>query len=506
MEIEGLIPLFGVNAASFTILKLGHAIIGASFYPQIVTSLAGLLTVLGVFLLGRRILHGHRDGVLLGLLMAAQAAVMPYFVLYSRHALATIFALCVFVYALWAYQVKLQCPPVKTRRSRLKYLKKSAVAVGLLALVPACSFKFLLPTLIVFVLLETFIWRVRSSSKSEFRSVRDLTAIVIVGGLLFILIPLLVSVLSGYTDWLGRAVTLSQFHAKIKTMRLAMHFLFPVHLYYFAGPLFMVCVLIGSILMFVKSPSREWFVAGRTTSMTLAIGFAVYLLFFGMLSNLQSARLYALTLPFAVYASSVAVLQVRRFFPRFRNYTVPAVAIVLLASMVSITVDYLSKTSSIPAASDVIMKHIKKDKTIYANAKTQIYHRTFNSPNNSGDRYRLNSFLHVANVTLSKENPPIFVIQDGVDLVSTVASHDKEDKLESLDTLRTRLDAYWSVAGYADLIFAGAENFYTSPFYYLEDIYSWRSYRYVRELMPRSRDSIFVFLANPTKEGAPPPP
>ena len=502
-EIDGLIKFFSVNVGSYAFLKLGSAIIGVPSYPQVVTAVAGLLTVLGLFLLGKRILSGESAGVRLGLMMAAQAAVMPWFVLYSRHALAVGFALCFFVFAFSAYLAKLQYPHVKNPRARLKYLRRSAAPAVLLAFVPACSFNFLLPTLILFVLLEIFIWRVRQAKGNEFKAGQSLAATLIAGGLLFILIPLILTVVSGYTGWLERAVTLSQFHAEIKTMRLAFNCLYPVHLYHLAGPLLMVCVLIGAVLTFIKPASNNAFTGSRAASVTMALGFAVYLLFYGMFSHLQSGRLYALTLPFTVYASSVAVLQSRHLVPRFSRIVVSTITVLLLVSMTAITIDYLSKSSNLPAASDELMKHLKKEGTIYANAKAQVYHCTFHSPYNTAGLYRLNSFIYTGNLKLSRDNPPTLVIQDGVDMVSTVASHDKEDELGSIDTVRTRLAGYLKVTGHADLIFAGAEDFYTSPYYYLEDVYSWRSYRYIRELMPRCRDSIFIYLANPARYGAP---
>ena len=93
-EIERFISFFGVNAGSFAFLKLSYGIFGRPSYPQLVTALFGILTVLGLFLVGRRILKEKRPGVLLGLVMAGQAALMPYYLIYSRQALATIFALC----------------------------------------------------------------------------------------------------------------------------------------------------------------------------------------------------------------------------------------------------------------------------------------------------------------------------------------------------------------------------------------------------------------------------
>ena len=72
--------------------------------------------------------------------------------------------------------------------------------------------------------------------------------------------------------------------------------------------------------------------------------------------------------------------------------------------------------------------------------------------------------------------------------------------------MQARIRGYLVVAKYADLIYAEPEDFFTSPYYYLEDVYSWRSYKYIRDLMPSRRDSIFVYLANPNRFDVPSPP
>lgn len=504
-EVDGLLAFFSVNVLSYAFLKLGRAIIGPPSYPQVVTALAGVMTVLGLFCLGRRIVPGKREGTQLGLLMAACAAVMPYYVLYARHALAAGFALCFFVYALFAYVARLQYPPVRNRRARMQYLRRSAIAALLLALVPACSFNFLLPTALLFVLMEMHIWRVRSAQKKEYRATQTLVVSLIGGGLLFALIPLGTSVVFGYSGWLDRAIALSEFHAQIKTMRPAFNFLYPVHLYYLAGPVLMACVAAGAVLMGIKRFSDDAFSSARPAHVIMVFGFAIYVLFYGAFSHLQSARLYALSLPFVAYAAAFAILRSGSLFPKIGRIAVSAVVIVLLGSMSVITLDYLSRTSGLPAACDETMKYVKREGMIYTNAKTQVYHCAAHSPNNRAGLFRLNSFLHASGIEMSRDNPPVVVIQEGIDLVSTVASQDKQDALQSIDTIQIRMEGYLSVAKYADLVYAAPDDFYTSPYYYLEDVYSWRSYIYIRRLMPSRRDSVFVYRANPTRYDIPSP-
>jgi|GEM_PF-6783627 len=505
-EVEGTIPYFSVNVGAFTFLKLGYSIFGLPSYPQIVTALFGVLTVLGCYFLGKRILQGERQGILLGLLMAGQVALMPYFVRYSRHALATGFALCFFVFALYFYLSKLQHPPVKKPKDQKSYLRCGVIAAGLLAMVPACSFKFLLPTLTLFVVLEVFIWQARKTRRREYMATQSLVLSVIVGLALFFLIPLILAGLSGYAGWLDRAVFLSEAHAARETMRLAFHFLYPIQLYYLSGPLFTICSLAGALLLLRRPKSSRVVMAGSRTNYLLVISFAVYLLFFGILSHLQSARVYVLTLPFLVYASSFMLLRVRYSLARFGSIACGAIYLLLLVSMGYITIDYMSKSSSLKPVSDIITQQIKPDQVILSSSGAQIFYCIQNSKYYRGIPCRLQPiwtrlFLENDRWAMDANGPPVMVIQDGVNLAVIVHEYDSRDLLEDIgiDSLRSILRPSPSIVRVTDRIFAATEDFYNTPYYYLEGLYSWRSYEYVKALMPQSRDSVYVYITDPSR-------
>ncbi len=118
-EVEGLAEPFGVNVIPFAFLRWGHLLLAGTFYPQAVTGIFGLATVIGCFFLGRRLLPKSKPGLFLPILLAAHAAVMPYFLTYSRSALAAGFALCFMVFALIFYLRKLQYPRIKNKRDQI---------------------------------------------------------------------------------------------------------------------------------------------------------------------------------------------------------------------------------------------------------------------------------------------------------------------------------------------------------------------------------------------------
>jgi hypothetical protein len=501
-EAEGIISLFSVNVGSYALLKLGHLLIGRPVYPQVICSLFGIMTVWGCYVLGRRILPERSEGMRLGLLMAAQAALLPYFVRYSRHALADGFALCFFVWALWLYLGKSAGPKVKNTGQQKRYLLFGLAPAATLAAVPACSYKFLLPTVLVFFALELFTWRTREKQHREFRSRQSLAISIVAGMISFAAVPLVAAAISGYTGWLDRVVELSEFHASMETLTPAFHFLLPVHLWYLGGPVFICCILAGfCLLAFGKKIPKLRLSPGKEI-LVPAIGFAVYFLFFGGFSHLQSARLYVLTLPFLICVSALAVIWLGRLVPRLGHFVFWSVAALLVVSSGFLTVDYISSYSSLQPVCDALMQRRSNDEMIYANAKTQMFYGCFHSRYNKGVPVKVKSFVYTDQLKLEMNNPPLSVIEDATDLVATVASQDKRWFAVPVDSVRERLQDYRVLEQCSDLIVAAPTGFYKSPHYYLEDLYSPQSLAYMRQLLPQVRDSVYVYVFNPDKARA----
>lgn len=502
-EIERFIPFFSVNAGSFAFLKLGYGIFGQPSYPQLVAALFGTLTVLGLFLVGGRILKEKRPGVLLGLVMAGQAALMPYYLIYSRQALATIFALCFFVYALYIYLGRLAHPVVKNAAEQKRYLTRAVLpATGLLAMVPACSFKFLLPTAMLFALLEVYLWRVRRKRPSEFKPFQSMLISLFCGSVLFAVLPPLMAAVSGYDGWLERAITLSRFHGEIRTLRLAGHFLYPLHLYYLAGPAVILCALGGAILLVSKWKPKRFAIARSPAGLLLAGSFVVYFLFYGLLSHLQSARLHALTLPFIVFLAAFFLCGLRHLLPRLGKAAFLVGCVLVTISLGYLSVDYLTCSSNLKEATRVVMENTNPETTIRSNAKVQVIYGVHNSAKATGKKiltYGVKSFLATGELKLDPTNPPVILLQDGIDIVSTIAHFNKSDDLRPLDTMQLRVTQYRKVEPISDLLYAAEADIFTTPYYYLEDIYSWQAYNYIRQTLPRARDSVFVYIINPTK-------
>jgi len=495
-EVEQIAPFFSVNAGAYAFLKSGYALIGGTAYPQIVASIFGVMTVLGIFLLGRRILRHKQSGIHLGLLMAGQAAVMPYLVRYSRHAFPAVFALCFFVYALYFYLGKLHYPLLKKSQDQFGYLRTGILAAGLLAWVPACSIKFLFPTLILFLIIEVFIWRVRSADAKEYRSLQNFAISVFTGAILLAATPLIVAMVSGYTGWFERALTLSRYHAEVQTLRVAYHFLYPVPLYYLAGPVFILCALLGPLILYYHPKTGERAVAGAQTNWLMVISCAVSLLFFGLFSHLQAARVYVLTLLLPMYASALFVLRLPRIRPRYGKIAARAVYALLIGSMGYLSLDYVSRSTPLPAACDTIMRQIRPNQAVWANATAQVAYGTYHSKFNLRKTpQEVTAFLRPNDRKLDPGNPPIIVIQDAADLVALMVAFDKYDLLEvnDIDDARWLLQDMQSTARQAQRFFSAADRFYTSPHYYLEELYSWKSFEYIHELMAEARDSVYVY-------------
>ncbi len=499
-EVENLTGNFSVNVGAYAILKLAHLLIGAPYYPQVVAAIFGLLTVFGLYLLGRRLLASTTEAVWLGLLMAAQAAVMPYFVRYSYHVFPVVFAQCFYVYALVAYLVRLQLPRTRTPSDRRRYFLFTVIAMILLAAVPASSFKFILPTVILFVALELFVWWYRSRKIKDKQALPTLI-ISLVGGLaLFFFVPLLLSVISGYAGWFTRATALSQAHAAINTMRLAGHFLFPLHLYHFGGILLIVCAVVGASLLTVGPRGYDHPLFATPFVMIFAFGFAVYLFFFGLFSHLQSGRLYALTVPFVVFASAVGVMHLW-----FWRKGLGRVLSVVVFGLLCLSLGYKSladttRTTNLPAAVAVAAKSLTAGKVFRAEASPQVAYLLY-TRFGWDIPYKVRALGDPRDLQFVIDNPPLIMLADGVDLTTSVALDEKYDRgvRDDLETVKENTAMFIYLAETGDLVYAAADDFYTSPAYYLEDIYSWSSYHTLQRRLASARDSIFVYLVNPAK-------
>lgn len=499
-EVEGIAPYFSVNVGAFALLKMGYAIVGGSSYPQIVTGVFGVLTVLGCFFLGWRMLRGNKHSAFLGLLMAGQAALLPYVVGYSRQAFPTIFALCFFTWALYFYLIRMQHPAAADPGTASVGLLPRIAGPGLLALVPACSFKFLIPTVLLFLVLEIIVWRSCSQARRGGEAVRQLLTAVDTGILLLVISPPVLALVFGYDGWLGRAIAVSQFHAEIQTLRPAFHFLFPVHLYHLAGPSFIALALAGIFLLLRKGKKDGLSVDQRAT-IAVAAGFGINLMFFGFFSHLQSARLYVLTLPFLLFVSSFFLLRVWHSRPRYGATVAIVLGLVLFASLGYKSADCLAKSSMLKTASDTAMRVARPGQPVWANATTQAAYNAYYSPQKKMNSPVVKAFLRPQDRHFDRANPPLALVQDGVEVSTLVATLDKNDLLTAngVAGVRSMLQDVWETTRGGERVYAAAENFYTSPYYYLEDLYSWDSYWYIRELMPQARDSIFIYLLNPAQ-------
>jgi hypothetical protein len=89
------------------------------------------------------------------------------------------------------------------------------------------------------------------------------------------------------------------------------------------------------------------------------------------------------------------------------------------------------------------------------------------------------------------------MINDGADLVFWLADRDKYDRASGMSEVHAMLARFREFASTGELIFAAEEQFTTSPYYYLENVYSWQSYHDMSESMTTSRDSLFVYHLYP---------
>ena len=494
-EVEGSVPQFGVNPAAFALLKLGYAILGRPSYAQAVFAMIGLLTVVGCFLLGRRILGG-RNGTYLGLLMAGQAAVMPYFLKYSRHAFPAGVALCAFVFALFFYIQRLGFPRLHYAVARRKYTVASGTAIGLLALVPACSFNLLVPTVVLFALSEIVVWRARAARQCASGSTTVFIISLVGGAVLFFVLPFALATVSGYHGWLEHAIALLRSHVEIGTMRFGLQCLYPAHLYHLSGPVVVACGLAGAIVLFAKRGRKALLQPGHGTNLIMLVGFAVYVLFFGLFSHLQSARLYALTLPFVVYASSYFLLWAFRALPRVGTAVTVAVSVLIFTLSSWSALVSVSAPTGFKTASDIIARQVCRGQSVRASAAAQIAYGLAISPFLKVPGLTVDSYLTPAGPDAGSGQSPIAVINDPTDIATTVATLEKYDALSELDldTVRAGIQGYAPDPATTQPVFAGRDDFCREPYYYLEDVYSWRSYRYIKELLRTARDSIFVYV------------
>jgi hypothetical protein len=499
-EVEKLIPYFSVNAGAFAFLKLGYQVFGLPSYAPIVCGIFGVLTVGGCYFVGTRVFPGQRRGVHLGLLMAALAALMPYLVRYSHHAFPEVFALCFFVWALVFYLARLNTTPRAAVGARQQRRWNSLVSVALLALVPACSFKFLLPTFILFLTLEFYLWRLRRRHLFKNGPARDFVIMLVAGTAFFVVIPFILALTAGYDGWFERARLLSEAHSSIGTMRLAAHVLYPIHLFHFCGIIFTACALAGIWIMFAEPPGRR---AARVTTPAatiLFLPFAVYLLFFGFLSHLQAARVYVLTVPFLIFTAAVFLLWLRDVRPRIGIMAMSAVLLLTLFSFVNICRDHLSKTTGFAEACHVIARQIQQGQIVYAGTMAQVLYGVYRSPYCQATYFRAEPPSRLGKIPTDPSKPPIVVIEDGADADFWLADRDKYDRPADMMEIRLMLADYHRFASAGELIFATEEHFTNSPNYYLEDIYSWQSFHDLQTLLANSRDSIFIYQLQPPAE------
>ena len=279
-------------------------------------------------------------------------------------------------------------------------------------------------------------------------------------------------------------------------MRFGLQCLYPAHLYHLSGPVVVACGLAGAIVLFAKRGRKALPPPGHGTNLIMLVGFAVYVLFFGLFSHLQSARLYALTLPFVVYASSYFLLWAFRALPRVGTAAVTVTCALLLISMGWLSGRYLSAHSGLKAASDLIVQRIRTGELVKANAAAQVAYGAAISESLAGRRLLVISFFTRDEEETHRQYPPVAMLQDGIDIVTAVSVLEKYDALAEGTPEQVRLMIQEFAKGLTahEVIPVGADTFSATPYYYLEDVYSWRSYRYIKELLRTARDSIFVYV------------
>jgi len=497
-EVENSFQFFSANAGAFAFLKLAYGLIGLPSYAQIIAGIFGVLAVAGCYFIGIQVFPGQRRGIVLGLLMAGLAAPMPYFVRYSHHAFPEVFALCFFIWAMVFYLTRLGMTSSTAVRPRRQSWRNVLASVALLAAVPACSFKFLLPTFILFLILEFYLWHLHRHDLPKYKSVQFSVVTLIAGTLFFFVIPFILAVIAGYDGWFDRARLLSEAHSSIGTMRPAVHFLFPIHIYYFCGIVFLACAFGGIWVLFAAPPRRGETLIPPAAATVLFLPFAIYLSFFGFLSHLQAARIYVLTVPFLIFAAAAFLLWLRDVHYRIGLVAMGGTLLLTLLSLGYSCRECLNKTTGTKEACDIIAQHIQPDQIIYASMMAQVFYNVYRSP-----FYKLAS-LHVeppsslARIQGKPDFPPIIIVQDGADVDYWLADRDKYDGTENAAEIYSMIRNFRLLASTGERIYAGEEHFTASPYYFLENIYSWQSYHDLQTLLANSRDSIFIYQLQPS--------
>lgn len=494
-EVEELIPYFSVNAGAFAFLKLGYYVFGLPSYAPIVCGIFGVLTVGGCYFVGMQVFPGQRRGVHLGLLMAGLAALMPYLVRYSHHAFPTVFSLCFMVWAMVAYLARLGAASTTAVGAGQRHWRLMLTSAALLAMVPGCSFKFLLPTVIAFLLLEVYLWRIERRRGTT--SLSHLFFATGAGLVLFFLLPLLSAWVSGYDGWFGRACLLAAEHSSLGTMRLSGHFIYPLHVYYLCGLAFGACALAGIWIIMYEPKNHTAPLVPTPVVTVLSLPCGVYVLFFGFLSHLQAARMYALTIPILIFYAAAFLLWLSGCHRRRGLCAMWGVLLLVWLSQGMICFDQLNRTSGLRDACRKISQHIKQDQTVYAGAMGQLFYGINRSPDFRITAFSVESPWRIGHIQHESHNPPMVVLQDGVDLSFIVANRDKYDRLQYPDSVCVDLAQFRSFPANAELMYATAESFSTSMYYHLENVYSWQSYHILRELLPAARDSIFIYQLQP---------
>ncbi len=156
---------------------------------------------------------------------------------------------------------------------------------------------------------------------------------------------------------------------------------------------------------------------------------------------------------------------------------------------------YLSKVSGIRAASHAVASNMKDGQVIRASVVGQINYGVRTSGLYRGkSNLKALACLNTGRGHFGPDDPPITVVEDAADVVTLVSSLDKYDKLDDSSFLvipRLLKDCHTFPRG-ATVVYAGKSNIHSSPYYYLEDIYSRRSYDLIQKLLTGARDSVWV--------------
>jgi hypothetical protein len=168
------------------------------------------------------------------------------------------------------------------------------------------------------------------------------------------------------------------------------------------------------------------------------------------------------------------------------------------------TINYLAKSTRLPEISDRIARRINQGQLLWSSSGAQLFYGIKSSPDYRGTAFPLKPlwpqlFLPLEEWRVPGDQPPLMVMQDGVNVAVSIHESESRDLLRdrSIDTLRAIMQKSPHLARSGKQIFAAAEDFYTSPYYYLEMLYSWRSYTFLHELMPWARDSVYLYLFHP---------